>query len=343
VTVVLGSWQIEYFTSAFAISSPKVRLSPVKIANNSASRNLWSFASLRKQCAQAEIVHLAMPMPFRRGSFGGPVVVSLHDLYPYDIPENFGFPRVLFNRLFLRHSLRACDAIMCGSDFTLRRLRATPLAEHVSKAVRIYQCVDEPMSPSAPSCLAEVNGKRLVLAVAQHRPNKNLSLLLESFATLVSRPSYADMMLVVAGKNGPETELLRSVVARHSLQSRVMFVSSFSDPEMQWLYQNCALLVAPSRIEGFGMPVVEGLAGGCTVVCSDIPVFREIAGDSCLYFSLDSASARQNLANTMERALAGASTPPPSLKRFSLQAIGSQLIDLYSELLNRSIASEAAA
>lgn len=343
VTVLLGAWQMDYFTSAFDVRSSKIWLSPIEIRNNSVYRNAWCVASLREKCADADVVHLAMPMPFTRGSFTGPVVVSLHDVYPYDIPANFGFPRVLFNRLFLRYSLRTCDAIMCGSDFTVERLRATPLAAHASKAVRIYQCVDAPLSTSVPSCVAEAAGKRFVLAVAQHRRNKNLAMLLQSFATLANRLDYADMQLVIAGKNGPETSLLRSEVARHALQSRVAFVSSFSNAEMQWLYQNCALLVAPSRVEGFGMPVIEGLASGCTVICSDIPVFREIAGNSCLYFSLDGPSACQRLADTMERTLNGVSIPPPNLKQFSLHEIASQLIGLYSQLLKPPIASKAAA
>jgi glycosyltransferase involved in cell wall biosynthesis len=64
---------------------------------------------------------------------------------------------------------------------------------------------------------------------------------------------------------------------------RVVLLSGISDRDLQWCYRNCSLLLAPSSIEGFGLPIAEALIAGCPVVCSDIPPFREIGGIRCRY------------------------------------------------------------
>ena len=57
------------------------------------------------------------------GSLRCPTVVTLHDLYPYEIPQNFRFPHVLVNRFILKQCLSNVDAIACVSDTTIECLR----------------------------------------------------------------------------------------------------------------------------------------------------------------------------------------------------------------------------
>lgn len=104
VTLVTGAWQRHYFETAFALSSPKIHMIDVAIQNRSSGRNLWFLFELPKLANQQhpDIVHLAFPLPFWRSRFHCPVVATIHDLYPYECPENFGRIRAIFNRLFLR-------------------------------------------------------------------------------------------------------------------------------------------------------------------------------------------------------------------------------------------------
>jgi hypothetical protein len=55
--------------------------------------------------------------------FACPTMVTLHDLYPYEMPMNFGFPKFIFNRMVLQQCLRNTDAIACVSETTLFRLK----------------------------------------------------------------------------------------------------------------------------------------------------------------------------------------------------------------------------
>ena len=63
--------------------------------------------------------------------------------------------------------------------------------------------------------------------------------------------------------------------------------AEFATRELQWCYRKCELLLAPSSIEGFGLPVAEALLAGCRIVCSDILAFRELEGKNCHYVPLD--------------------------------------------------------
>src|SRR5207237_250264 len=86
-------------------------------------------------------------------------------------------------------------------------------------------------------------------------------------------------------------------------EERVVFTTALSDEELCWLYKNCIACVAPSTIEGFGLPVVEALLCNARVVCSDIPVFREVGASACRYFSLHGDSPAKSLADAVELAI----------------------------------------
>ena len=183
-----------------------------------------------------------------------------------------------------------------------------------------------------------MDGVPFFLAVAQHRRNKNLLLLMSAFAELCKRSGRRqDMRLVIVGGEGPETLHLRQQVKQLSLEERVVFMASITDAEMCWLYRNCELLIAPSSIEGFGLPVVEALQCGARVVCSDIPSFREIAGPACRYFDLKAAAPASALADVVSLALQESTNKPGMLDKFSAREIAAQHVSLYSRLLEVSV------
>ncbi len=78
---------------------------------------------------------------------------------------------------------------------------------------------------------------------------------------------------------------------KHSQYGKSLFwLNDATDTELAFCYRNARALVYPSIIEGFGLPLVEALYYGCPVLASDIPVFHEIGGDHCTYFSLESSA-----------------------------------------------------
>ena len=111
VTLIIGKWQQKYFAKSFDFLAPEIELMVVAIKNSSLARNKWFLFDLPQIAnrLQPDIIHLSFPVPFFRNWFKSPVVSTIHDLYPYECPENFGFPQVWFNRWFLRQCVNNSD------------------------------------------------------------------------------------------------------------------------------------------------------------------------------------------------------------------------------------------
>jgi glycosyltransferase involved in cell wall biosynthesis len=85
-------------------------------------------------------------------------------------------------------------------------------------------------------------------------------------------------------------------------------------------------------MEGFGLPLVEGLFCGCRVVCSDIPSFREIGGDACHYFDLHAELDSAALVEAICDALAEPARPAKRLDRFFVENVAREYAALYRHL-----------
>jgi alpha-1,3-rhamnosyl/mannosyltransferase len=116
--------------------------------------------------------------------------------------------------------------------------------------------------------------------VAGPDPTKNVETLIEAFARL-PRPVRDEHDLLLAGDFRRRDDL-RDRVAALGIEKQVKFPGVVSDQELIELYQQAALLVFPSRYEGFGLPVLEAMACGCPVVCSNAASLPEVAGDAAL-------------------------------------------------------------
>lgn len=342
VTLLTGAWQRHYFETAFGLSSPKIRIVDVAIQNRSSTRNFWYLFGLPKLVnqRQPDVVHLAFPFPFWRSRFSSPVVATIHDLYPYECPENFGRVQAVFNRLFLRECIAQSDGLTCVSQETLKQLHVFFPETSLRKSVRvIYNSVDfRSTVPQCPEAFTRREKTPFLLSVAQHRKNKNLHLVIQAFANLLkNRKIEGTTELVLVGSPGPETESLRQQIAALQLQPHVRLLAAVSDRELCWLYQHCLLYVVASSTEGFCLPLAEALSVGSRIVCSDIPILREVAAGSCFYFSLDERSEGNSVQN-LETAIVEAIHTPyeqpthPDL-RFSMEAIAKQYFAFYSGII----------
>jgi glycosyltransferase involved in cell wall biosynthesis len=339
ITLVTGVWQQHYFRTAFQLDSAKIQILAIDINNTSIARNLWFLFALPKLAKQLQpdLVHLTFPLPLIRSQFNCPIVTTIHDLYPYKYPENFGRKQAFFNRLFLRQSIRNSDALACVSQTTLADLEYYfPIVGSSNKKTKvIYNFVDFDRVDIKPlQALKDRDTVPFLLCVGQHRKNKNIDLLIRSYAALLQEQKIdSQMMLIVVGTSGPETEHLIQSIQEHSLTNSVLLLSAIDDRELCWLYQNCQMLVIPSTVEGFCIPLVEALYFSARVICSDIPIFREIGLNNCIYFDI-AEDPIANIARSIERTLQIA--PPKDndcCLRFSKQEIANLYLNFYSELI----------
>jgi glycosyltransferase involved in cell wall biosynthesis len=242
---------------------------------------------------------------------------------------------VVFNRLILRQCLNTADAVACVSDSTLRQLDMFSPKIALEKAVTIYNCVEPSLHAAALSPLPEWDGGPFILCVAQHRRNKNILLALRVFHRLLLDGEMGQMAkLVIVGIQGPETESINRFIHVAGLASNVVLISGITDAELQWCYRHCELLLAPSIVEGFGLPVAEAIQNDCRVVCSDISAFREVGGSHCHYVQLQ-PFAEEAFVHAIRFTRKDIKSYPQAANRFSAEIIAKSYLQLYLNLRKR--------
>lgn len=136
------------------------------------------------------------------------------------------------------------------------------------------------------------NAPTFVMVGELRNPRKNHLLTLKAFQKYYKVCPDVPVQLLICARggliDGPEKDLYES---DPNLKTNILWVGDASDSELQWVYKNSIGLVYPSCMEGFGLPLVEAASFGCPILCSDIPVFRETAGDNAVYFKVNSVEA----------------------------------------------------
>jgi glycosyltransferase involved in cell wall biosynthesis len=343
--LVVAPWQRNLVQAARVKPDPRLSIHVAEMNPGSLSRNVWHYRELPKLAARLKVnlVHFSYPVPVNAAAFGCPTVVTLHDLYPYEIPGNFGFPKFIFNRVVLKQCLRNVDVIACVSEATRLRLKQYVSDALWRKAVRIYNCVEAGPASAKHSPVPNWQGEPFLLCVAQHRRNKNIPLLIRTFNRLRQFGHVSlDMKLVVVGIATQETRRIHRLVSTLGLGGSIYFLEGLLEPELQWCYANCEAVVAPSITEGFGLPVAEAILAGCRVVCSDISAHREVGDGQCRFVAL-----RGNVEETLAAAIAGALHEPKKqpmlLPQFSTRVLAKEYMSLYQRLIVSAAPFENAA
>ncbi len=148
----------------------------------------------------------------------------------------------------------------------------------------------------------ELRDGPLVLCVAAKRAHKNLDGLIRALALMPApRP-----LLVLPGSPTPYEDALRRLAAEHGVGDDVAFPGWIDEAQLEGLYAAADCFVLPSLQEGFGLPVLEAMARGVPVACSDTSSLPEVAGDAALLFDpRDERSIAGALARLLgDRALA---------------------------------------
>ena len=111
----------------------------------------------------------------------------------------------------------------------------------------------------------------------------------------------------------------------------IIFTGYVNDEEIPTLYKNALLYVFPSEYEGFGIPIIEAQYSQVPILCSNIEVFREVAGNGAEYCELNSnkfAEKIEYLINTPERMNELTKNGSQNVQRFLISTIGKQLMEV---------------
>jgi glycosyltransferase involved in cell wall biosynthesis len=130
-----------------------------------------------------------------------------------------------------------------------------------------------------------------VLAVGNLQPRKNLGRLVEAWALLAREDACQGRQLVVAGGFRGRRDGATDLAVRLHIGDRVAFPGFVPDADLPTLYAAADLYVMPSLYEGFGLPVLEAMACGTPVACSNTTSLPEAAGGAAALFDPEDPAA----------------------------------------------------
>jgi len=215
-----------------------------------------------------------------------PCVTVFHDLQHKRHPEHFRWYDLPVWRLLLWLSARRSRTLVAVSKSTRADLqRYYPFAS--ARITVIPHGVDP-----AFFTLDRTHIDPYILCVSTLHPHKNLERLLRVYS---KNPEHH---LILAGMHGFQTEPIKRLIADLNLADKIQLPGWLPRADLMNLYAHARAFIYPSTFEGFGMPVLEAMAAGIPIACSDIPPLRELAGDAVLYFNPEDDAA---LANALTR------------------------------------------
>lgn len=225
------------------------------------------------------------------------IVLLVHDLIPLEFPQ---FVHPMSARGFQRWldaTVPHVDGIVTVSQTVRDAVRsyidrrfgddglATSRIESLAMGVKLDESV---AGGDVRQVVRTAEGAYLTVSTLE--PRKNHALVLDAFERVWQR--FPKTRLCIVGQEGWLVDDLVARIRTHpKLGRELLWFEDLTDTELAWLYRHGKALVFPSLAEGYGLPIAEALLNGLTVLASDTPIHREVAGEFAVYFdSVDSGS-----------------------------------------------------
>ncbi|MEI7652697.1 MAG: glycosyltransferase family 1 protein [bacterium] len=267
-----------------------------------AEQTTFLFQLLRDGLDLMHFTYFSWPIAYFR-----PFVATVHDLtlmthetgrLSTQHPLVYQLKRMVFRVVFSSQIVRA-RALMVPTKAIAKALKD----RFGRDAEAVHEGINRELLFALPEATEALQNESFLLYVGNCYPHKNIQKLLDA---------AHGMKLVMVGPQNSFSE------GYQKLHPEVTWFFHLSNARLRWLYEHAQALVNPSLAEGFGLPVVEALAFGCPVVCSDIPVFHEVTEEKATFFDPTSVEdIRSKLLQVIKRI---PTTPAPFVGTFKAMA-----------------------
>jgi len=225
-------------------------------------------------------------------------VVMVHDLIAFLKISAHQNKATIIEKLFLRFALNKAEKILVPSESTKKDLiKKFGFLNKAKNKSRIF------VTPEAagdefkikPKNLNEVRKKydlpeKFLLTVGGLQPRKNISRLIDAV-----EDSKEKIQLVIVGDNGWNGE---ESVEKIAASKKILQITNCSSEDLIALYHLATIFIFPSLYEGFGLPILEAMAAGCPVICSNSSSLPEVASDAAIMIDpLDTDKMRDAITN----------------------------------------------
>ena len=256
-----------------------------RVSTNPYSRLGWDLGRLVR-ADRPDLVHVQYNAPLFTNI---PIVVTVHDVSFLEHPEYFPAARRSQLRITVARTVKRAariltvsefsrDAILHAYDIPASKITVIPNAAspefRVTSHERARRAVQDSLGFEAP----------FVLSVGDLQPRKNQIGLIAAFARLLTEHPQLNHHLVLTGQETWFAPKVRQAARESGFASRIHFTGFVSDAQLLQLYNACDCFVFPSFYEGFGLPILEAMACGRAVACSNTSAMPEVADGAGLLF-----------------------------------------------------------
>jgi glycosyltransferase involved in cell wall biosynthesis len=223
---------------------------------------------------------------------GARLIVTVHDAATLVAPETYPARGRRFHRRGFAAAARRADLVIAPTNAAAEEILARTAIRPDQVRVVPHGVEQRQVSlgvAEATRATLGLGDEPYVLWVGTLEPRKNLLVLLDAFRAVV-RAGLPER-LVIAGPAGWRGAPRAVAAFAEDLGDRIRFTGAVRADRLAALYRGASLFAFPSIHEGFGLPVLEAMAQGAAVVCSDIPALREVGGPAARFVPPTDAGA----------------------------------------------------